>query len=106
MWVVGRSVGARCLFGAVGVRDGQVKMLARSGGNIAPGLAPISVEEYDDELSIMYFDLPHPPPNVAAQLKKVERLLKLPAAGHRAAGNRTFRCADVTRLAAIHIPST
>jgi hypothetical protein len=82
MWVVGRYAGARCLLGAVGVRDGQVKMLARSGGHFLPGVAAVSVEEYDDELSIMYFDLPHPPAGVAAQMNRVERLLKLGAAAH------------------------
>jgi hypothetical protein len=82
LWVVGRFVGARCLFGAVGVRDGQVKMLARCGGQTAPCLTPVSVEEYDDELSVMYFDLLHPPPDVAAQLPTMERLLNISGAGH------------------------
>ena len=77
MWVVGRWLGKRYLLGAVGIRDGQVKMLARCGGRTAPAIAQIFVEEYDDELSLMYFDLEHPPPGVAAQLETVERLLGL-----------------------------
>ena len=77
LWVIGRWLGKRYLFGAVGVRDGQVKMLARYGGQTAPAIDPIFVEEYDDELSVMYFDLQHPPPGVAAQLETVERLLGL-----------------------------
>ena len=77
MWAIGRWLGKRYLFGAVGVRDGQVKMLARCGGQTAPAIAPIFVEEYDDELSVMYFDLRRPPPGVAAQLETVERLLGL-----------------------------
>jgi len=44
-------------------------------GHIAPGVAPVFVKEYDDELSIMYFDLNHPPPRVAAQLRRVRRIL-------------------------------
>jgi hypothetical protein len=74
-WVVGRWLNKRCLFGAIGVRDGQVKMCARSGGQTAPAAAPVFVEEYDDELCLMYFDLPNPPAGVAAQLDRVERLL-------------------------------
>ena len=74
MWAIGRWLGKGYLFGAVGVRDGQVKMLGRCGGQAAPAIAPIFVEEYDDELSVMYFDLQHPPPGVAAQLETVERL--------------------------------
>lgn len=77
MWVVGRWLNKRCLFGAVGVRDGQVKMLARCGGQTAPAAAPFFVEEYDDELCLMYFDLLNPPAEVAAQLDPVERLLGL-----------------------------
>lgn len=76
-WVVGRWLNKRYLFGAIGVRDGQVKMCARSGGQAAPATAPIFVEEYDDELSLMYFDLSNPPSGVAAQLDRVERLLGL-----------------------------
>ena len=53
------------------------KMAARCGGQTAPGIAPIFVEEYDDELSVMYIDLQHPPPGVAAQLDTVERALGL-----------------------------
>ncbi len=77
MWAIGRWLGKRYLFGAVGVRDGQTKMLARCGGQTAPAIAPVFVEGYDDELSVMYFDLQHPPPGVAAQLETVERLLGL-----------------------------
>lgn len=77
LWVIGRWLGKRYLFGAVGVRDGQVKMAARCGGQTAPRTASILVEEYDDELSVMYFDLQHPPPGVAAQLETVERALGL-----------------------------
>jgi len=77
LWVIGRWLGKRYLFAAVGVRDGQVKMAARCGGQTAPRIAPILVEEYDDELSVMYCDLQHPPPGVAAQLETVERALGL-----------------------------
>lgn len=79
LWGIGRWLGKRYLFGAVGVRDGQVKMLARCGGHTVPAIAPIFVEEYDDEVSVMYFDLQHPPPGVAAQLETVERRLGLRA---------------------------
>jgi hypothetical protein len=77
MWVVGRWLGKRYVFGAVGVREGQVKMLGRWGGKTAPGIGPLFVEEYDDEVSVMYFDLEHPPVGVAARLEPVERLLGL-----------------------------
>jgi len=76
-WVVGRWLNKRCLLGAIGVRGGQVKMCARCGGQTAPEAAPVFVEEYDDELSLMYFDLPNPPAEVASQLDRVERLLGL-----------------------------
>ena len=77
MWVIGRWLGMRYLFGAVGVRDGQVKMGARCGGLTVPAIAPIAVEEYDDELSLMYFDLQHPPTGVAMHLDTIERFLGL-----------------------------
>ena len=86
MWVVGRWLGRRYLFGAVGVRDGQVKMGARCGGQTVPAIAPVFVEEYDDELCLMYFDLQHPPAGVAAQLEPVERLLGLSGTGNGASG--------------------
>jgi hypothetical protein len=39
---------------------------------------PVFVKEYDDELSVMYFDLDHPPPEVAAELTRVRCLLNMP----------------------------
>jgi hypothetical protein len=76
-WVIGRWLGKRYVFAGVGVRDGQAKMLARCGGQTAPAFAPLFVEEYDDELSVMYFDIQNPPPGVAMQLDSVDRLLGL-----------------------------
>ncbi|HTX37859.1 MAG TPA: hypothetical protein VME43_22675 [Bryobacteraceae bacterium] len=78
LWVTGQWLGKRCLLGAVGMRDGQSKMVSRCGGRIAPGMDPVFVEEYDDELSVMYFDLDHPPPEVARELGRVRCLLKVP----------------------------
>ena len=47
------------------------------GGQPAPAIAPLFVEEYDDEVSVMYFDLQHAPVAGAARLEPVERLLGL-----------------------------
>ena len=44
------------------------------------------MEEYDDELCLMYVDLQHPPAGVAAQLEPVERLLGLSGVGNCASG--------------------
>ena len=59
------------------MRDGQSAMVGRCGGNFAPGIDPVFVKEYDDELSVMYFDLNHPPPRVATQLRRVRRILEI-----------------------------
>lgn len=75
LWVIGQWLDKRCLFGAVGVRDGQSTMVGRCGGHVAPGIDPVFVKEYDDELSVMYFDLSHPPPQIATQLRGVRRIL-------------------------------
>jgi hypothetical protein len=77
LWVVGQWLDKRCLFGAVGVRDGQSTIAARCGGYVAPGIDPVFIKEYDDELSVMYFDLDHPPPRIAAQLRRVGGILNL-----------------------------
>lgn len=76
-WAVGRWLGKRLLLAAVGTRDGQAKMLTRLGGQVSPSFCVKFIEEYDDELSPMYFDLDQPPPSVALHLPSVERLLKL-----------------------------
>jgi len=81
MWVVGRWLDKRCLFGAVGGRDGQSNMVLRSGGHLAPGIHPLFVSALDDELSVMYFDLCHPPPKIDAPLWRVRRMLQLPERG-------------------------
>lgn len=78
LWVIGQWLDKRCLFGAVGVRDGQSTMVGRCGGHLAPGIDPVFVKEYDDELSVMYFDLNHPPPRIANELRRVKRILDLP----------------------------
>jgi hypothetical protein len=77
LWVIGQWLDKRCLFGAVGVRDGQSTMVGRCGGHFAPGLDPVFIKEYDDELSVMYFDLNHPPPRVATQLSRVRDILNV-----------------------------
>jgi hypothetical protein len=76
-WAVGRWLGKRRLLATVGVRDGQVRMLGRFGGQILHSIDSKFIAEYDDELVTMHFDLNHPPPRVAAQLSAVGRLLKL-----------------------------
>lgn len=75
LWAVGRWLRRKCLFGAVGTRDGQDKMILRAGGKRTPGTTPFAVEEYNDELSLMYFDLGDPPRAVATALPAVESLL-------------------------------
>jgi predicted GNAT family N-acyltransferase len=75
LWVIGEWLDKRCLLGAVGVRDGQSTMVGRCGGHVAPGIDSVFVKEYDDELSVMYFDLNHPPPQIATQLRGVRRIL-------------------------------
>ena len=78
LWVIGQWLDKRCLFGAVGVRDSQSTMVGRCGGNVAPGIDPVFVKEYDDELSVMYFDLHQPPPQIATDLRRVKRILEFP----------------------------
>ncbi len=86
VWVIGQWLDKRCLFGAVGVRDGQSKMAGRCGGRAVPGMDSVFVKEYDDELSVMYGDLDHPPPEVAGGLPRVRSLLHVehaaPVAAH------------------------
>lgn len=77
LWVIGQWLGKRCLFGAVGMRDGQSTMVGRCGGQVAPGIETVFVKEYSDELCVMYFDLNHPPPQVAAQLRRVRGILNV-----------------------------
>ena len=83
LWATGQWLDKRCLFGAVGVRDGQPTMVGRCGGHVAPGIDRIFLKEYDDELSVMYFDLDHPPPQVARQLTRVRCLLNMRGDFHR-----------------------
>jgi hypothetical protein len=75
MWVIGQGLDKRCLFGAVGVRDSQSTMVGRFGGHVAPGIDVVFDKEYDDELSVMYFDLKYPPAQIATQLSRVRRVL-------------------------------
>jgi predicted GNAT family N-acyltransferase len=83
LWVVGKWLDKRCVFGAVGVRDGQSSLVGRCGGQVAPGIDPVYLEKYDDELCVMYFDLKHPPPQVARELRRVRRIFNLPEHFHR-----------------------
>jgi len=83
LWVVGELLDKRCVFGAVGMRDGQSTLVSRCGGLVAPGIDPLFVQEFDDELSLMYFDLNHPPPRIAIQLARVRRILNLPGETNR-----------------------
>jgi hypothetical protein len=65
------------MLAAVGAREGQTTMLGRLGGQILRSIPAKFIEEYDDELVAMSFDLDHPSPRVAAQLVSVANLLKL-----------------------------
>jgi hypothetical protein len=76
-WAVGRWLNKRCLFGLAGTRDGQAKMICRTGGQAVPGMGVRLVQDLDDEVSLVYFDLDRPPHFVAAQLPSVRRLLQL-----------------------------
>ena len=76
-WVVGRWLGKRRLFATVGMRDRQVTMLARFGGQVIDTFDAKFIAEYNDELAVMHFDLNDPPPRVAAELSAVGRLLGL-----------------------------
>ena len=88
LWVVGQWLDKRCLFGAVGMRDGQSTLVSRCGGSVAPGIGPVFVQEFDDELSVMYFDLNHPPPRIAVQLRRVKNILTMPGDDGRSAPNQ------------------
>jgi hypothetical protein len=76
-WAVGRWLDKRCLFGLAGTRDGQAKMICRTGGQRAPGIEARFVQDLDDEVSLVYFDLDRPPQFVAAQLPSVLSRLRL-----------------------------
>jgi hypothetical protein len=88
LWVIGQWLDKRCLFGAVGVRDGQSTVAGRCGAQVAPAIEPVFVKEYDDELCVMYLDLNHPPPRVAGELRRVRRILNMPEDFHRTAVDR------------------
>jgi hypothetical protein len=53
-------------------------MICRSGGQIVPGMESRLVQDLDDDLSLVYFDLDRPPPAVAMRLPFVQRLLRVP----------------------------
>ena len=76
-WVIGRWLNKRRLFGLAGTRDGQAKMICRTGGQVVAGMESRLVEHLDDELSLVYLDLDRPPPPVAMKLPLVQRLLRL-----------------------------
>ncbi len=96
-WVIGRWLNKRRLFGLAGTREGQAKMICRTGGQVVAGMKSRLVEHLDDELSLVYFDLDRPPPSVAMKLPMVQRLLHLesvcpstcvPHAQNRCDGNK------------------
>ena len=74
---VGRWLGKRRLLATVGLRDGQVSMLARFGGQVIHSVDAKFLEEYDDDVALMHFDLDSPPPRVAEKLDEAGRLLNL-----------------------------
>jgi hypothetical protein len=76
-WAVGRWLGKRRLVATVGAREGQVRLLARYGGQVLRSVDAKFIAEYDDELVTMHFDLNCPPSRVAAKLCAVGRLLEL-----------------------------
>ena len=76
-WAVGLWLNKRCVFGLAGTRDGQAKMICRTGGQTVPGMDARLVQDLDDDVSLVYFDLDRPPKFVAAQLPSVRRLLQL-----------------------------
>jgi hypothetical protein len=83
-WAVGICLNKRCLFGLAGTRDGQAKMICRTGGQVVPGMEARLVQDLDDDVALVYFDLERPPQFVAAQLPSVGRLLHLTDLGVRA----------------------
>jgi hypothetical protein len=76
-WAVGRWLNKRCIFGLAGTRDGQAKMIRRTGGQTVAGMGVRRVQDLDDDVSLVYFDLDRPPLFVADQLPSVRRLLQL-----------------------------
>jgi hypothetical protein len=88
-WAVGIWLNKRCLFGLAGTRDGQAKMICRTGGQVVPGMEARLVQDLDDDVALVYFDLEKPPPFIAAQLPSVGRLLQLADLGGAAAAPRT-----------------
>jgi hypothetical protein len=76
-WAIGIWLNKRCLFGLAGTRDGQSKMICRTGGQVVPGMEARLVQDLDDDVTLVYFDLERPPQFVAAQLPSVRRLLQL-----------------------------
>ncbi len=77
-WVLGRCLAKRLMFGAVGTRDGQSKLLAHIGAQLIPHTDTVFVSEFDDDLQAMYIDLDHPSATLQADLKRVACLLGLP----------------------------
>jgi hypothetical protein len=93
LWVIGRWLGKRCLFGLAGTRNGQAKMICRTGGQIVPGMEARLIPDLDDDLCLCYFDLDRPPESVAVKLLSVQRLLHLPLdrdVARRVTGNHTL----------------
>lgn len=76
-WAVGLWLNKRRVFGLAGTRDGQAKMICRTGGQRVSGVDARVVQDLDDEVALVYFDLERPPQSVDEQLPSVRQLLQL-----------------------------
>jgi hypothetical protein len=75
-WVVARWLDAEVALVLAGTRQKQDLALVRMGAHPVRGLPLLVSEVFDDELRILYFDVPHPPQAMLRSMAEVSHLLR------------------------------
>jgi predicted GNAT family N-acyltransferase len=74
IWATARALGFDVVLGLAGTRDGQAQMLVRFGGSPVPDIA-LAAPDLDDELILLRFAIPGPPPSMVERIEAMEREL-------------------------------
>jgi hypothetical protein len=78
-WTVARLLGFDIAFVLAGTREGQDRALMRMGARPVENLGTFSSDAFDDDLRLLFFDVPHPSDFMEHHMRDMMKVLKLDA---------------------------
>ena len=76
-WAVARWMGVKTAFGMAGMRDGQHRLLMRMGGRTVENTPIVTSDVYDDEMTLLAFDIMNPTPSMLHVVDEMAEALNL-----------------------------